>query len=373
MSLVAIKSAIDALSAPTVSFTILTVLFPFFFPPSDWFEKIHRKLGFWRQWTKAGGITGLVLITAFFVIGYFDKNFNITLTKADNFPIVLLIYSMFFFIWLAMYKAYRNDVRLEQGLKPEEYNDPDDKVLVWPDLVYIEFIALILFQVFLIVWSILVAAPIEEPANPASTPNPSKAPWYFLGLQEMLVYYDPWIAGVLLPTMIIVGLMAIPYMDINKKGDGYYSFKERRVGIFIFMYGWVVLWLFLIVIGTFFRGPNWNFFGPFEYWDLHKVEALTNVNLSEILWVKLLNQGLPSNILIRESVGFLSVGFYLFILPVILAKTILKDMYQAYGPIRYTSLLVFGLVMLALPIKMYLRWAINLKYIIAIPEWFFNI
>ena len=78
----------------------------------------------------------------------------------------------------------------------EEYNDPDDKVLVWPDLVYIEFISLILFMVFLIVWSILVAAPLEEPANPASTPNPSKAPWYFLGLQEMLVYFDPWLAGI---------------------------------------------------------------------------------------------------------------------------------------------------------------------------------
>ena len=162
-------------------------------------------------------------------------------------------------------------------------------------------------------------------------------------------------------------------MDINKKGDGYYSFKERRVGIFIFMYGWVVLWLFLIVIGTFFRGPNWNFFGPFEYWDLHKVEALTNENLSEILWVKWLSQGLPSSILLRESIGFLSVGFYLFVLPVILAKTVLKDMYNAYGPTRFTSLMMFGLVMLALPIKMYLRWLINLKYIIAIPEWFFNI
>ena len=85
------------------------------------------------------------------------------------------------------------------------------------------------------------------------------------------------------------------------------------------MYGWVVLWLFLIIIGTFFRGPNWNFFGPFEYWDTHKVEALTNVNLSEILWVKWLNQGLPSNILVRESLGFIVTGLYLFVLPVILA------------------------------------------------------
>ena len=373
MSLVAIKSAIDTLSAPTISFTILTILFPFFFPPSDWFEKIHRKLGFWRLWTKAGGITGLVLITSFFVIGYYDKNFNITLTKADNFPIVLMIYSMFFFIWLGMYKAYRNDIRIDQGLKPEEYNDPDDKVLVWPDLVYIEFIALILFQVFLIVWSILVAAPIEEPANPASTPNPSKAPWYFLGLQEMLVYYDPWIAGVLLPTMIIVGLMAIPYMDINKKGDGYYSFKERRVGFFIFMYGWFVLCVFLIVVGTFFRGPNWNFFGPFEWWDPHKVVPLTNVNLSEYVCVKLLNKGLPTSILAREAVGFVAVIGYLFVMPLLLAKTKLKSLFEHYGPVRYSTLMLFGLTMFALPIKMYLRWLFNLKYIIAIPEWFFNI
>ena len=72
MNLVAIKSAIDALSAPTISFTILTVIFPFIFPPSDWFEKIHRKTGLWRMWTKPGGVIGMILITAFFVIGYFD-------------------------------------------------------------------------------------------------------------------------------------------------------------------------------------------------------------------------------------------------------------------------------------------------------------
>ena len=81
MSLVAIKSAIDALSAPTISFTILTVIFPFIFPPSDWFEKIHRKTGLWRTWTKSGCIIGMVLITAFFVIGYFDPYFNFRTTR----------------------------------------------------------------------------------------------------------------------------------------------------------------------------------------------------------------------------------------------------------------------------------------------------
>ena len=367
------KSIVDTLSEPTTSFTILTILAPLLFPPTDWFDKINRKLGIHLIWTKLGCTIGLIVITIFFIIGYFDANFNVTLTKADNFPIVLMVYSMWFFIWLGMHKAYINDERLEKGLKPSEYNDPDDKVLVWPDLVYIEFIALILFTVFLVVWSILVAAPLEEPANPAATPNPSKAPWYFLGLQEMLVYYDPWIAGIVLPMFIIIGMMAIPYMDINKKGDGYYSFKERRVGIFIFMYGWLVLWLFLIVIGTFFRGPNWNFYGPFEYWDAHKVVALNNVNLSEYFWVKLLGKGLPDNIILREFLGFGVVSFYLFILPIALAKTWLKDMFEAYGPVRYVSLMVFGLVMFALPIKMYCRWIFNLKYFISIPEWFFNI
>ena len=368
-----IKHIIDYISAPTISFTLITVLFPLLFPPTDFFDKLNRKLRVYKLWTNTGGLILFALITGFFVLGYTDSNFKIILMKGDNFPIVLMIYSMFFFTWYAMKKSYINDARIEEGKKPTEYHDPEDKVLVWPDLVYIELIALILFMVFLIVWSILVAAPLEEPANPAATPNPSKAPWYFLGLQEMLVYFDPWLAGVLFPTLIIVGMCAIPYMDINKKGDGYYSFKERRVGYFIFMYGWLVLWVYLIIIGTFFRGPNWNFFGPFEYWDPHKLEVLNNVNLSEYFWVIGLGQPLPQNILLRESVGFLVTGLYVFVLPIILAKTILKDMYKKYGPTRYTFLMILGLSMLSLPIKMYLRWIFNLKYIIGIPEWFFNI
>ena len=101
------------------------------------------------------------------------------------------------------------------------------KVFTWPDLVYSEFICLIAFTAALVIWSILIEAPLEEPAATARTPNPSKAPWYFLGLQELLVYFDPWIAGVLLPGYIIVGLMAIPYLDTNPKGNGYYTFEER--------------------------------------------------------------------------------------------------------------------------------------------------
>ena len=373
MSIDNLKDIIDYISTPTISFTLLTVMFPLIFPPTDFFDRISKKFGIWRVWTNPGGFILFVLVTAFFVMGFNDENFSIVLNKPDNFPIILMTYTMFFFTWYGMKKSYINDRRIDAGKKPTEYHDPEDKVLVWPDLVYIEFIALLLFMVFLLVWSIVVAAPLEEPANPSVTPNPSKAPWYFLGLQEMLVYFDPWLAGVIFPTLIILGMCAIPYVDINPKGDGYYSFKERRVGYFIFMYGWLVLWTFLIVIGTFFRGPNWNFYGPFEWWDPHKLEVLNNINLSEYFWVIFLNQPLPQNVILRESIGFILTFFYLFALPIMLAKTAFKKMFVEYGPVRYTVLMILGLSMLSLPIKMYLRWFFNLKYIVAIPEYFFNI
>ena len=100
----------------------------------------------------------------------------------------------------------------------------------------------------------------------------------------MLVYYDPWMAGVVLPSLIIVGLMAIPYIDFNKQGNGYYTIKQRKFAYIIFQLGFLELWVTLIVLGTLLRGPNWNFFGPYEAWDAHKVEALTNVNLSDYFW-----------------------------------------------------------------------------------------
>jgi len=164
-----IKSFIDFLSAPTISFTLLTVAFPFIFPPTDWFDKKNRQLGLYKLWTNKGALYIFTAITLFFIVGYFDQFFYLTMTKPDNIPIILMIYSMIFVIWLGMKKSYINDERIDNGEKPVEWNDPEDKVLVWPDLVYIELIALIIFMVGLIIWSILIGAPLEEPANPAAT------------------------------------------------------------------------------------------------------------------------------------------------------------------------------------------------------------
>ena len=314
----------------------------------------------------------MAFLAVFFFFGLFDENFVLIIGKADNVPIVALIFLLVFFTWYSMREAVRNDQRLAAGEEVIEKQE-SDRVWVWPDLVYTELIALIICTAVLVVWSIGLEAPIEQPANPAATPNPSKAPWYFLGLQEMLVYFDPWLAGVVLPSLIVVGLMAIPYVDTNPKGNGYYTFAERKAEITIFLFGFVVLWSSLIILGTFLRGPNWNFFGPFEYWDVHKLEALTNVQLSEYVWVYGLGQALPENILLRESVGILLTLGYVAVLPVVLAKTWFRSYFEQLGPARFYVTVVLFLMMLSLPLKMLSRWLFNLKYVVSIPEYFFNI
>src|SRR6202008_3638119 len=188
------------------------------------------------------------------------------ISKPDNIPIVALLVLVIVYTWWSFHRALKND---RQGFLDEERLN--EKIQVWPNLVRVEFLATLFVMVVLVFWSFLIDAPLEEPANPTLTPNPSKAPWYFLGLQEMLVYFDPWLAGVVLPSLIIVGLMVIPYIDTNPKGNGYFTFRERRWEITIFLVGFLVLWIVLIVLGTFLRGPNWNFFGPYEFWDINKL------------------------------------------------------------------------------------------------------
>lgn len=319
----------------------------------------------------AGVLTAIIV--GFFVFAVTDKNFFLIVAKPDNVPIVGMMFLLGFFTWLAFRKAVVNDMRMEKGEPIIEKSEKEEKIFTWPDLVYIELICMVLLTVLLVVWSMLLPAPLEEPANPSIAPNPAKAPWYFLGLQEMLVYFDPWIAGVVLPGLIIFGLMAIPYIDNNPKGNGYYTFKERKFAIITFSFGFLILWIVLIIFGTFLRGPNWNFFGPFEYWSITKVEPLVNVNLSEFVYVKWLGTGLPKFWLTREILGIVLVVGYFAVLPLLFAKTFLRKLYMSLGLFRYNIMMFLMLAMMSMPIKMVLRWAFNLKYIIAIPEYFFNI
>ncbi|MEN3038074.1 MAG: cytochrome C [Candidatus Kryptonium sp.] len=284
----------------------------------------------------------------------------------DNFPIIILLFTVYGFFIYSMKKAKKND---ERGIPYEA--DETDKVQVWPYLVRVEFIAAIAVMAFLLVWSIGFNAPLEEPANPSLTPNPSKAPWYFLGLQEMLVYFDPWIAGVLLPGLIIIGLMAIPYIDINPKGNGYYTFKERKWAIIIFGFGFLILWVLLIVVGTFFRGPGWNFFWPWEEWDPHKVVAITNVDLNELIGIPTYNPDGSLNPIASIFGGIVVIGYYAVLMPLgwLWMKKKMPDFAEKFGLTRYLITSYLLLTMIALPIKMILRWTLNVKYVWVTP-WF---
>jgi Cytochrome b(C-terminal)/b6/petD len=372
----AVKDVVNFLTNPPIFITLVAVVF---------FLVIGRR-GFWRP--KIGLVVGAVA-AVFVALSTFDRNFRLIVGKPDNIPIVAMLFLVGFFFFLSMSQAYSNDDRIARGELPIEATPKEaEKTWVWPDLVYTELLCMVIGMIILVIWGIVFKAPIEEPANPSRTPNPSKAPWYFLGLQEMLVYFDPWLAGVVLPSLIIVGLMAIPYLDTNPKGNGYFTFKERRVEITLFLFGFVILWVLLVMLGTFLRGPNWNFFGPYEYWDLHKLLALNNVNLSEYFWVKLLHANISGlNMFVRELPGILLVLFYVGVLPGLLAFNRrevklpgggriylgLRKYYEKMGPWRYSVFVILVLAMFSLPIKMVLRWLFNLKYIIAMPEIFFNI
>jgi hypothetical protein len=237
----------------------------------------------------------------------------------------------------------------------------DDKVHTWPHLVRAEFLVTIFVIVVLTLWALLLDAPLEEPANPTRTPNPSKAPWYFLGLQEMLVYFDPWHAGVVLPTFIIIGLMVIPFIDINPAGNGYYTYKDRKYEILTFFFGFHILWVSMIIIGTFFRGPGWNLFWPWEHWDAHKVVALTNVDLPYLLGIR--NQTLSIVFGLFCVVAYFIVGVGLFYKWVLRVKG--QEFMNRWGPVRFGIAAFLIVTMLALPVKMFLRLAFNVKYILA--------
>jgi hypothetical protein len=387
----AFKAVANVLATPWLSFSLTTVGLLLLL-------RFRRYVFNWWIGILAIAIEGGVIIW-----GMKDPNFMLIVGKPDNVPITAMLFISTFVLWLAMVQAVNNDRRVEQKLPPDEKETSNQKTWVWPDLLYIEFIALIICSIVLILWAIYLRAPLEQPANPAATPNPSKAPWYFLGLQEMLVYYDPWYAGVVLPSIIVVGLMAIPYIDTNPKGSGYFTFTERRFSIGIFLFGYLALWVFMIITGTFLRGPGWNFFGPFEFWDPHKIVALNNVNLSDYVWVKWFqwiyqkthiewfNQGLPQvtnaipqllppnwpsihaffievgHAVKREFAGILFLAFYFLALPGILAKTILKKFYEELDIARYSVLVMLFLTMFTLPLKMVLRWTMTLKYFVDTP------
>jgi quinol-cytochrome oxidoreductase complex cytochrome b subunit len=143
-----------------------------------------------------------------------------------------------------------------------EIRDPQDEVFAWPHLLYRELLVALGVLVALHIVSLVFMAPLEEIADPTRTPNPAKAPWYFLGLQE-LVHYSALAGGVILPTVLVLMLLILPYVDRNSAGAGRWFAPERRVANTVFT-ALAVVSVGLTIIGTFFRGPNWAWVWPWR-------------------------------------------------------------------------------------------------------------
>lgn len=136
---------------------------------------------------------------------------------------------------------------------------PQDKVHTWPHLLAVEFVAALLCTAFVLIFSIFVNAPLLTLANPNQTPNPSKAPWYFLGLQELLTMFHPMVAGVTIPGMGMFALILAPYTDRNPSNKP----EDRKFAISLFTV-FLMFWAVLVMIGSFFRGPGQNFVFPWN-------------------------------------------------------------------------------------------------------------
>ena len=142
----------------------------------------------------------------------------------------------------------------------------EDSVFVWPHLLVREFFAATAVMVMVTLLSLQINAPLQGPANPNVTPNPAKAPWYFLGLQELLHYFPPTTAGVMVPGLTLAALAVLPYVDRNPSR----AYADRKVAIVTFTM-FLMFWAVITLAGSFFRGPGWLWAWPWQngvYFDL---------------------------------------------------------------------------------------------------------
>ncbi len=154
-------------------------------------------------------------------------------------------------------------MELARGTSPQVGRDPDDEVFSWPNLVFRELLLFLVVIAAVLFLAIFFNAPLEQVANPVHPPNPAKAPWYFLGLQELVSHSAFW-GGVVVPGVLVLTLVMLPYLDRGRQGIGRWFARERTLANTIFTLVLVVA-IALTIIGTFFRGPNWAWQVPWRH------------------------------------------------------------------------------------------------------------
>ncbi|UCD80239.1 MAG: hypothetical protein JSW26_02060 [Desulfobacterales bacterium] len=234
--------------------------------------------------------------------------------------------------------------------RTDEANQEDHslKLPVYPGFVFKEFLAALACLLVLAWLGLMIEAPLDVAADPDFTPNPAKAPWYFLGFQEMLLYFDPWLAGVVIPLLITAGLILIPLLDTDPRGEGYYSFRGRICATLPFTAGLLFLAV-LTIMAAWFRGSNWDWYWPWQDWSMARPARPNFHNLPNWLGGSLL-------------------GIY-YLTGMLLPYAFWRRRFEKWGRVRYAVYFFLVLTIVAVVIKVLLRLLLNVRYILQTP-WF---
>ncbi len=168
-------------------------------------------------------------------------------------------------------RPYRLLALVKQDAVVRVQKEPDDTVMTWPHLLSIEFLAAGMMSILLLLMGLFINAPLEELANGNVTPAVAKAPWYFLGLQELLAYFHPVVAGILIPGFIFAGGAFLPYIDRENILSNRPSERKTAVVLFTML---LVLGLTLTFVAIFFRGPGYSFTVPYLPFFPNSVDGL---------------------------------------------------------------------------------------------------
>jgi hypothetical protein len=219
---------------------------------------------------------------------------------------------------------------------------------VYPGLLFKELLAALACLLVLAWLGFLIEAPLDVAADPDFTPNPAKAPWYFLGIQEMLLYFDPWLAGVVIPSLIITGLILIPLLDTDPQGAECYSFRRRIWAVLPFTAGLLFL-VVLTVMAAWFRGSNWDWYWPWQDWSMARPAR-------------------PDFRSFPNWLGLSLISVY-YLMGMLLPAILWHSRFEKWGRVRYSIYFFLVLTMGAVVIKVLLRLLLNVRYIVQTP-WF---
>jgi len=283
--------------------------------------------------------------------------FSYLLHEPDALAFFLLLLLIVAGITLGLIYGYKYD--RQQDHQQDKAVKEQSLVTTWPHLIRIELQAALIDLLLLAWWAILLEVPVGAKADPGTTPPLAKAPWFFVGIQEMLQYFDPWLAGVVLPLFTIIGLAALPYLDTNPTGNGHYTLRNRPVALIILA---VLLfwWLIPMAVGLLLRGEHWAFQAVWRSSPLDNLQFSTQVSLAQKMHL--------SPVTGQVLGGFICLGpFFLLALSWLRSRKYFWALRLGFARYFFAGSLL--LVLTGVVIKVALLLMFNIRYIWVTP-WF---